>query len=161
MARSGMSKRALLASGAAVLLSAGALGTTSALADSSGTSRAGGGAATVAQAGAKAKGTPDGYVWNAYIKNHRYADVIWDDYTSNGADVDSITIDDANLDGRSSQLRVYKSRTGPLWKKVHAHNGGTKTIDVNIKKGKKIYFEVCGYNDGAKQGCTGRRYFRE
>lgn len=87
--------------------------------------------------------------------------MVWDDYTSNGADVDSLTIDDANLDARSSELRVYKSKTGKLWKKVHVYNGKTATIDVNIKKGKKIYFKVCGYNDGAKKGCTGRGYFRE
>ncbi|QOV33297.1 hypothetical protein IM697_23995 [Streptomyces ferrugineus] len=158
MAQSGKFKRTLVASGAAALLSAGALGAPSALADSTGPQA--GGTTTTAQPRAMANDTPDGYAWEAYIQNHRYANVIWDDYTSDGADVDSLTIDDTNFDGYSSELRVYKSN-GNLYKKVHAYNGGTKTIQKKTSNGGKAYFRVCGWNNGAQKGCTGKHYFRE
>ncbi|MFF0739045.1 hypothetical protein ACFYVL_01485 [Streptomyces sp. NPDC004111] len=155
MAQTGKIKRTLVATGAAALLSAGVLGAPSALADSSGSE-----AGSTAQTRAKANDTPDGYTWHAYIQNHRYADVIWDDHTSSGADVDSLTLDDANFDGYSSELRVYKSN-GALYKKVHAYNGGTKTIQKRTPSGGKAYFRVCGWNNGALKGCTGKHYFRE
>ncbi|MFD0412509.1 hypothetical protein [Streptomyces sp. NPDC127108] len=157
MAQSGKFKRMLVASGAAVVLSAGALGAPAALADSPGSQA--GRTTVAAQPRVMANDTPDGYAWKAYIQNHRYADVIWDDYTSDGADVDSLTIDDANFDGRSSELRVYKSN-GDLYKKVHAY-GGSKTIQKKTSNGKKAYFRVCGWNNESQKGCTGKHYFRE
>ncbi|WJV50903.1 hypothetical protein [Streptomyces flavofungini] len=157
MARSHAFKRTLVASGAAVLLSAGAVGAPSALAADPGSRAAG--TATTAQPRTIANDTPDGYAWKAYIQNHRYAHVIWNDYTSGGADVDSLTLDDRPLDGRSSEPRVYKS-DGDLYEKVRAY-GNSKTIRKKTPNDEKAYFPVCGWNNGSQKGCTGKHCFRE
>ena len=103
-----------------------------------------------------ANDTPDGY---AFGMSFGYA--IWDDYDSNGNDVDDFIVEDVWADGTSFQLKVYwKGKTYS----AHAYGGEEIRIKVpNIPNNQKVYFEGCTWDEGEKQHCSGRwsYYFRE
>ncbi|UKY54771.1 hypothetical protein [Streptomyces inhibens] len=119
----------------------------------------GGGRAGTAQAesGALAKGTPNGTEYSF----QGYGTVTWIDHETSGTreDRDDFYVDDSNGDGYSFRLTVYKG--GKTYTK-HVYDGAAKTLNVgNVKKGKKVYFKVCGYNNGHKVDCSAKKWWRE
>ncbi|MEU6765748.1 hypothetical protein ABZ916_24920 [Streptomyces sp. NPDC046853] len=45
---------------------------------------------------------------------------------------------------------------GQTYKK-HAYSGATKTLGIDdVKKGQKVKFRACGYDNGHKIGCSGK-----
>ncbi|MEU6676627.1 hypothetical protein [Streptomyces sp. NPDC046925] len=56
-------------------------------------------------------------------------------------------------------MRVYWK--GQTYKK-HAYSGATKTLDIgDVKKGQKVEFRACGYDNGHKIGCSGKQTVTE
>ncbi|MGY6658563.1 hypothetical protein ACXIZN_41040 [Amycolatopsis sp. TRM77291] len=103
-----------------------------------------------------ANDTPDEY---SFGMSFGYA--IWDDYDSNGNDVDDFIVEDRWGDGKSFQLKVYwKGKTYS----AHAYNGEEIRIKIpNVPNNEKVYFEGCTWDDNVKEHCSGRwsYYFRE
>ncbi|MGH4034139.1 hypothetical protein ACQB60_35040 [Actinomycetota bacterium Odt1-20B] len=136
--------RLIAASAATLALTAGAVGAAHAAeAPASGDSRS-----------TLAGGTKDEKQWHITgADGADYGFVEWDDYKGSD-DRDNFRVRDSHPNWTSIQLRVYWK--GHTYKK-HAYSGATKTLGIgDVKKGQKVKFRACGYNDGHKIGCSAK-----
>lgn len=111
-----------------------------------------------------ANDTPDNYTANVGLPDFPVfwdAFVTWDDYVDydHSIDRDDLWVQDAWGDGYSTQLRVY---WGGEVHTTHAYAGEKVRLDIgNVPNNKKVYFDVCQWDDGERIRCTDTFWFRE
>lgn len=79
---------------------------------------------------------------------------MWNDYkdSNHSYDLDDLWLTDRRGDSRSMSLTVY--RNGKPYERAHAYNGDTKKLYLwNVKKGEKVFWTACMWNDGVKVDC--------
>ena len=111
------------------------------------------GLATATNASAAA-GTRDNHVYNIDGRWFPNGYVMWNDYkdSNHSYDLDDLWLTDRGDDGKSVSLTVY--RNGKFYKHAHAYNHETKKVYLwNLKKGEKVFWTACVWNNGVKGPC--------